>query len=67
MIEPWSDEERKPSGNVCVRCGYRITWAEQRRQFGRAVKRYGLTPEAAKALMPRCGTCLTSTLGRRAQ
>jgi hypothetical protein len=53
-------------GNACRRCGYRITWAEQRRQFARAIKCYGLTPEAAKELMPRCQTCLTSMLGRKA-
>jgi hypothetical protein len=58
-------EEGEPRRKtVCVRCGYRITWAEQRKQFGRAIKRYGLTPEAAKALMPGRQVCLTSTLAR---
>ena len=47
------------TGNPCQGCGYRITWAEQRRQFGRAIQRYGVTPEDAKKLMPRCEKCLT--------
>jgi hypothetical protein len=35
-----------------------MTWAEQRRQYGRAI-RYGLTPQEAKAEMPKCGKCVT--------
>ena len=48
----------------CLCCGGSITWEMQRRQYGRAIKTYGLTPDEAKTLMPRCGTCLTSLLGR---
>ena len=47
--------------NPCQGCGYRITWADQRRQFGRAI-RHGLTADEAKALMPRCQKCLTEKL-----
>jgi hypothetical protein len=35
-----------------------MTWAEQRRQYGRAI-RYGLTTQEAKAEMPKCGKCVT--------
>jgi hypothetical protein len=45
----------------CLRCGYRITWAEQRRQFARLMRK-GSTHEAATSLMPRCQVCLTATL-----
>ena len=45
----------------CVRCGYHITWADQRRQFGRLM-RLGFGYEDAKALMPRCQKCVTTTL-----
>ena len=44
---------------VCLRCGYPITWADQRHQYGRAIT-HGLTPEAAKKLMPRCQGCTTA-------
>jgi hypothetical protein len=53
------------TGNPCRGCGYRITWAEQRRQYARAIQRYGVTPEAAKELMPRCGKCLTRALAEQ--
>jgi hypothetical protein len=47
----------------CIGCGSpRLTWAEQRRQYGRAIRR-GLTPDEAKRLMPRCQKCLTVMLG----
>jgi hypothetical protein len=49
------------TGNPCQDCGYRITWAEQRRQYARAIQRYGVSSEAAKKLMPRCEKCLTET------
>jgi hypothetical protein len=49
---------------ACLRCGNRMSWSEQRRQFGRLLRR-GLTTTDAKALMPRCQTCLTAILGRK--
>jgi hypothetical protein len=42
----------------CVRCGASMTWADQRLQFGRAVRVFQQTPEQAKQLMPRCYDCL---------
>jgi hypothetical protein len=52
------DEDRSRRKDRCQRCGTPMTWAEQRRQFGRAI-RYGLTVEVAKAEMPKCGKCVT--------
>ena len=47
---------------VCLGCGRRIvTWAEQRRQYGRAM-RAGLTKAQAGELMPRCQKCTTGFL-----
>jgi uncharacterized protein with PIN domain len=51
----------------CLDCGYAITWAEQRRQFARAIKIYGLTPEEAGRVMPRCQVCTTNLLSPRRQ
>jgi len=45
----------------CLDCKSGLTWAAQRQQFGRVVKR-GHPPELAKQLMPRCGKCVTSLL-----
>jgi hypothetical protein len=51
----------------CLGCGApKLTWAEHRRQYGRALKR-GLTPEEAKKLMPRCQKCMTTALGEVAR
>jgi hypothetical protein len=44
---------------VCLGCGYLMTWAEQRRQFGRLI-RLGLGRDEAKARMPRCRRCITA-------
>jgi hypothetical protein len=51
----------------CLNCDFPITWDEQRRSYARAIQRYGLSPEEAKRIMPRCGKCLTELLnpGRR--
>jgi hypothetical protein len=49
----------------CADCNGRVTWSGQRRQFGRAVQDYGLTPEEAKQIMPRCGKCLTELMRER--
>lgn len=45
----------------CLDCKYPMTWAQQRVQFGRLVKR-GLSREETKAAMPRCQTCVTRML-----
>ncbi len=42
----------------CRQCGQLITWAEQRTQFGRLLRR-GWTAGQAKAVLPRCQKCLT--------
>jgi hypothetical protein len=52
----------KTNNNKCRGCGYPLTWARQKQQFARAVHRYGLTPEQAQQVMPRCGKCLTIRL-----
>jgi hypothetical protein len=56
VIEP---PLRKPT--VCLRCGYPMTWENQRRQFGRLMRR-GMTTEETKALLPRCQKCMTTAL-----
>jgi hypothetical protein len=43
----------------CRGCGNVVTWAEQRRQFGRLVG-WGVTADVAWALLPRCPKCVTS-------
>lgn len=45
----------------CAGCQSRLTWAEQRVQYGRLVRR-GLTREQIKALSPRCQKCMTVAL-----
>ena len=47
----------------CKGCNYPITWAEQRRQYGRLLRR-GLSTDHAKAAGPRCQKCMTKYLGR---
>jgi hypothetical protein len=42
----------------------RLTWSEQRRQFGRACTA-GLEPKEVKTLMPRCQKCMTVELQER--
>jgi hypothetical protein len=52
----------------CLGCDLPIsTWAEQKRQFARAIKAYGLTPAQAKQAMPRCQKCTTELLSPRHQ
>jgi hypothetical protein len=48
----------------CLGCGAQLTWAKQRRQFGRTI-RAGLTPEEIKTLVPRCQKCMTEVLHAR--
>ncbi len=45
----------------CRRCNYEMTWAAQRRQFGRLMKR-GLSVQQAKEILPPCQTCVTRYL-----
>jgi hypothetical protein len=47
--------------NKCLGCGLGITWTEQRRQYGRIIRR-GLSPETAGHLVPRCQKCVTVLL-----
>jgi hypothetical protein len=49
----------------CLDCGRPVTWDEQRRQFGHAIKVYGLTQQEAKQAMPRCQKCTTTLLNPR--
>jgi hypothetical protein len=47
----------------CIACGLpKMTWADQRRQYGRAIRK-GLTPDEAKRIMPRCQKCMTEFFG----
>jgi hypothetical protein len=46
----------------CLTCGFSVSWAEERQQFGRLVRTYGFSPQEAKALLPRCSKCLTRKL-----
>jgi hypothetical protein len=43
----------------CRDCHNPMTWADQRYQFVRLIRR-GLTSDDAKRLMPRCQKCVTS-------
>jgi hypothetical protein len=55
----------QPPHIKCLGCGWiMMTWAEQRRQFGRAV-RAGLSLDETKQLMPRCQKCTTEALHAR--
>jgi hypothetical protein len=49
------------AANICAVCSRGLTWAEQKRQYGRAL-RAGLASDEAKRLMPRCQKCLTDIL-----
>jgi hypothetical protein len=46
----------------CRRCGLSLTWMEAKKQFGRAIKRGGLSADEARQLMPQCQKCTTRTL-----
>jgi hypothetical protein len=64
MTVTYENHGLRGPGTRCLRCGTQMTWSEQRRQFGRLLRR-GLTTTDAKALMPRCQICLTAILGRK--
>jgi hypothetical protein len=49
----------------CLRCNNAMTWAEQRRQFGRLIQ-CGFTPDQAKERVPRCQKCITIMLEEEA-
>jgi hypothetical protein len=50
---------RHMTSGKCIECGQPVNWRDQRRQFARAIQTYGLTPEQAKQVMPRCQKCTT--------
>jgi len=43
---------------VCCNCRNPMTWAAQRVQFGRLMRR-GICPTVIKAIQPRCQKCVT--------
>jgi hypothetical protein len=47
----------------CLQCGLGMTWAEQRRQYGRLIRK-GLNPQDAKAITPLCQKCITVSFDR---
>ena len=48
----------KRSQIPCIECQRRMTWAEQRVQYGRLKKR-GVTNAHIKDALPRCQKCVT--------
>ena len=58
------EQYKRMRANACRGCDRGLTWAEQRRRFGRAM-RAGLTVEEVKALTPRCQKCMTLVLPTR--
>jgi SOS response regulatory protein OraA/RecX len=61
MIEAMTDDtmiEARRTVTVCLRCHYPMTWEQQRRQFGRLMRK-GFTKDEAKAALPRCQICMT--------
>lgn len=42
----------------CKDCGYPVTWATQKAQFGRLIQAW-LSEADAKQAMPRCAKCAT--------
>jgi hypothetical protein len=55
---------KRIKAKTCLDRGREMTWAEQRRQFGRAI-RAGLTADEVKTLTPRCQKCMTLVLEAR--
>jgi hypothetical protein len=56
----------QPTKDRCLRCGLGMTWAEQRRQFGRLIRK-GLSPQEVKAITPLCQKCITVAFDRTNQ
>lgn len=46
----------------CKRCGCRMTWADQRRQFARLIQNKGMSPDQAGGMMPLCQKCVTAVI-----
>lgn len=57
--EPEAKKQRYPER--CNRCIAIMTWAAQKRQYGRLI-RYGLTNDEAKVMLPMCQKCVTQYL-----
>jgi len=53
---------KRATREKCLGCGALRTPGKVRWQYKRAI-RHRLTPDEAKALMPRCQKCLTKALG----
>ena len=49
------------SGGKCLECNRPMTWADQRVQYGRLMKR-GVPREGIKAMLPRCQKGVTRML-----
>lgn len=49
----------------CLSCLRVLTWDEQKRQFGKLLKKKYFSVEEAKAMMPRCQKCVTVELKAR--
>ena len=49
------------SSTQCRDCRNPMTWAAQRVQYGRLIRR-GLPPAQIKAILPRCQKCVTRWL-----
>ena len=59
--KPLPTEAELAAKIICKSCRSRMTWAQQRVQFGRMLKR-GLNKEQAKLLLPQCQKCITRHL-----
>jgi hypothetical protein len=46
------------ANNECKTCHFVMTWAEQRKQFGR-LKTLGYTDDQINDCLPRCQKCVT--------
>lgn len=51
--------------NTCRHCVLPVTWADQRKGFGRLV-RSGMKPAEVKAFMPACDGCVRTYLRTKA-
>lgn len=45
----------------CLRCGNLMTWADQKRQYGRLM-RAGVSNDKIREVQPRCQKCVTILL-----
>ena len=51
----------RPARTPCVGCGCSLTWAQQRKQYGR-LRKMGYDHDQASYAMPRCQKCTTKWL-----